>query len=212
MNGKCTLHESLASSLPALLIVEDDEALLSYLASVMVTEGYRVHCARTRQEALAIQPQPLLSLVNLGLPPAQNRISEGLFLIDALLARDPMSKIIAIACQEENSAAFEAIRRGAFDFLEKPLMPDEIRAAVKRAGLFLFHEELLSKTGETRLHITVRLADGPKDTADAVEERIVRGTLANARGNVTEAARRLGMVREHMYYYLKKYGIQPNRP
>jgi DNA-binding NtrC family response regulator len=122
-----------------------------------------------------------------------------------------MSKVIAIACLEEKSAAFEAIRRGAFDFLEKPVETGDIKAAIKRASLFLHHEEHLSKTGETRLHITVRLADGPKDTADAVEERILRGTLADARGNVTEAARRLGMVREHMYYYLKKYGIQPNR-
>jgi len=57
----------------------------------------------------------------------------------------------------------------------------------------------------------LRLADGPKDSADAVEEQIVRGALADTHGNVTEAARRLGLVRENMYYYLKKYGIQLNR-
>ena len=87
----------------------------------------------------------------------------------------------------------------------------DVKAAVKRASLFLHHEEHLSESGEARLHITVKLANGPKESADAVEEQIVRGTLADTNGNVTEAARRLGLVRENMYYYLKKYGIQLHR-
>jgi len=211
MNGKRAFHDTLASVIPALLIVEDDKALSSYLAGVMNDEGYRVVCAESRQEALKIRPQPLLALVDLGLPPAENRISEGLFLIDALLANAPHSKIIVISGQDEESAAFEAVRRGAFDFLSKPASMADIKTAIKRASLFLHHEEHLSEAGEARLHITVRFADGPKETGDAVEEQMVRGTLADTRGNVTEAAKRLGLVREHMYYYMKKYGIQLNR-
>lgn len=205
------LHLARTQGDTTLLIVEDDEALASYLASVMIDEGFRVSCARTRREALEIRPQPLLALIDLGLPPAENRTSEGLFLIDALLANEPHSKIIVITGQDEESAAFEAVRRGAFDFLSKPASMDDVKAAVKRAYLFLHHEEHLSEAGEARLHITVRLANGPKDTADAVEEQMVRGTLADTNGNVTEAAKRLGLVREHLYYYLKKYGIQLHR-
>lgn len=195
----------------ALLIVEDDEALGSYLANVMMDEGYRVYCAHTRSEALSIKPQPLLALVDLGLPPSENRITEGMFLIDALLASEPHSKIIVVTGQDEESAAFEAVRRGAFDFLSKPSTMADVKAAIKRANLFLHHEEHLSESGEARLHLTVRLANGPKDSADAVEEQIVRGTLADTRGNVTEAAKRLGLVRENLYYYMKKYGIQLHR-
>ncbi|MDD2721766.1 MAG: response regulator [Gallionella sp.] len=195
----------------SLLIVEDDQSLASYLAEVMKAEGYQVVCAHSRHEALSIRPQPLLALVDLGLPPAENRITEGMFLLDALLAHDPHSKIIVITGQDEEAAAFEAVRRGAFDFLCKPAAMSDIKAAVKRAGLFLHHEEHLSETGEARLHLTVKLANGPKDTACAVEEQVVRSAVADAHGNVTEAARRLGLGREHLYYYLKKYGIQPDR-
>lgn len=209
MTEKLTGFQALAA--PALLIVEDDEALAGYVASVMIDEGYRVACANSRASALQIRPQPLLALVDLGLPPAENRINEGLFLIDALLAYQPHSKIIVITGQDEEAAAFEAVRRGAFDFLSKPASMNEVKAAIKRACLFLHHEAHLSESGEARLHLTVTLANGPKDTADAVEEQMVRGTLADTHGNVTEAARRLGLGREHMYYYLKKYGIQPNR-
>lgn len=194
-----------------LLIVEDDESLAGYLAAAMEGDGYRVSCAHSRSAALSIRPQPLLALIDLGLPPAANRISEGLYLIDALLACRPDSKIIVVTGQDEESAAFEAVRRGAFDFLSKPAAMGDIRAAIRRADLFLHHEARLSSAGEARLHLTVRLANGPKDTGDAVEERMVRGTLADTNGNVAEAARRLGLVREHLYYYLKKYGIRLNR-
>jgi len=205
------LSDELRPAPPSLLIVEDDRALASYLAGVMTDAGFAVCCAHSRPEALAIKPQPLLALVDLGLPPAESRITEGMFLLDALLAHDPHTKIIVVTGQDEESAAFEAVRRGAFDFLCKPAAMSDIKAAIKRAALFLHQEEHLSETGEARLHITVKLANGPKDTASAVEEQLVRSTLADAHGNVTEAARRLGLVREHLYYYLKKYGIQPDR-
>lgn len=206
-----TRHNTLTCAQPLLLIVEDDEDINSYLSGVMKTEGFRVCSAHNRKDALAIKPQPMLALVDMGLPPAQNRISEGLFLIDALLACEPRSKIIVVTGHDRESSAFEAVRRGVFDFLSKPASISDIKSAVKRAALFLHHETSLSESGETRLHITVKLADGPRECADTVEEQIIRHTLAHTHGNVSEAARRLGLVRENLYYYLKKYGIQPDR-
>ncbi|MDO8312069.1 MAG: hypothetical protein Q7T25_09025, partial [Sideroxyarcus sp.] len=61
MIGRGAFHAVLAQGLPELLIVEDDEALASYLASVMIDDGYRVVCAHSRSEALKIHPQPLLA-------------------------------------------------------------------------------------------------------------------------------------------------------
>jgi DNA-binding NtrC family response regulator len=194
-----------------LLVIEDDKALSSYLASVMEDNGYHVICAYNREQALQIHPQPLLIILDLGLPPAENRISEGLFLIDALLANEPQSKIIVITGQDEEHAAFEAIRRGAFDFLSKPAAMGDIKTALHRAQLFLHQEENMLDEGEARMHITVSLARGLKDSADAIQEQIVRGTLADTHGNVTEAAKKLGLDRENMYYYIKKFGIQTRR-
>ena len=198
-------------TMQALLVVEDDADINRHLCCIMAKEGYHACPAHNRKEALAISPQPMLALLDMGLPPAKNHISEGLFLIDALLASEPRSKIIVITGHDEESAAFEAVRHGAFDFLKKPAPVSEIKSAIKRAALFLRHEASLSAFGETRLHLTVKLADGPQECADTVEEQIVRHTLSDTNGNVSEAARRLGLVRENLYYYLKKYGIQPNR-
>ncbi|MBK7686338.1 MAG: hypothetical protein IPJ25_10320 [Rhodocyclaceae bacterium] len=44
--------------------------------------------------------------------------------------------------------------------------------------------------------------------AAAAEEQLVRRALTETGYNVAETGRRLGMAREHVYYYLKKYGIR----
>ena len=195
----------------SLLIVEDDADINRHLCCIMAEEGYEVFAAHNRKEALLANTQPMLVLLDMCLPPANNHIGEGLLLLDALLMREPCSKIIVVTGHDEESAAFEAVRRGAFDFLKKPVPVGEIKSAIKRAALFLHHEIALSTSGETRLHLTVKLSDGPQECADTVEEKIVRHTLSRTNGNVSEAARRLGLARENLYYYLKKYGIQPNR-
>lgn len=195
----------------SLLLVEDDPALSSYLALALQQDGYAVCCANTRASALAAFPQPPLAIIDLGLPPAASQTTEGLLLIDALLAQSPNTKIIVLTGQDEESSAFEAVRRGAFDFLTKPAALAKIRAALLRAELFLNQEKKLGDVGEARIQLTARLADGPKEVSSAVEEQLVRSALAASNGNVAEAARQLGLAREHLYYYIKKYGIQIER-
>ena len=56
--------------------------------------------------------------------------------------------------------------------------------------------------------MTARLGDGPKEAGAQAEEQLLRRSLAAAGYNVTLAARNLGIAREHVYYYMNKYGIQ----
>ncbi len=194
-----------------LLLVEDDLALAGYLAGSLTAQGYITHQAHDRTQALATlasQPSLALILLDLGLPPNPSTMIEGLTALEELLHRAPHAKIIVLTGQDEHAAALEAIRRGAFDFLVKPSSLPVILQALQRAKLFLREETRMAASGETRLHLTARFDEGPKEAAAIAEEQILRKTLAECDYNVTEAARRLGMAREHVYYYLKKYGIQ----
>ncbi|MBK6388000.1 MAG: hypothetical protein IPF71_15080 [Rhodoferax sp.] len=74
--------------------------------------------------------------------------------------------------------------------------------------MFAREEERLADMGEARLQLTARLAEGPKEAASSAEEQLLRRVLEATHYNMTEAARRLGIAREHVYYYLNKYGIQ----
>jgi len=194
-----------------LLIVEDDAALRSYLASALGDQGYLVQQAHDRVTALACltaDSPPGLVLLDLGLPPAPSTMTEGLAVLDECLHHAPATKVIVLTGQDERAAALEAVRRGAFDFLVKPASVATIVQGLRRAALFAGEESRMADAGEARLHLTARLDEGPKEVAAAAEEQLLRRALAETGYNIAETGRRLGMAREHVYYYLNKYGIR----
>ena len=194
-----------------ILLVEDDPTLSGYLTSSLTDVGYRVQATPDRASALGVLGSalpPSMLLLDLGLPPNASTMSEGLSLLDAALQLVPGIKVIVLTGQNEDAAALEAIRRGAFDFLVKPASLAAIHAAVRRASLFNQTEERMTVAGEARLHLTARLWEGPKEAASSAEEQLLRRTLVAAGYNIAEVARQLGMAREHVYYYLNKYGLR----
>lgn len=196
------------------LLVEDDDALSGYLGSALREQGYTVQVASHRAQALECLQQahpPLLVLLDLGLPPEPSTMREGLAVLDEGLQRIPALKVLVLTGQDEASAAQEAVRRGAFDFLLKPVAIDTVLQALRRAQLFAREEAFLALQGQARLHITARIGEGPKEAGAQAEEQLLRRAFAAADYNVTETGRQLGLAREHVYYYLNKYGIQRPR-
>ena len=194
-----------------ILLAEDDPTLSGYLSSSLTDVGYHVQATPDRASALSVLGSalpPSMLLLDLGLPPNASTMSEGLSLLDAALQLVPGIKVIVLTGQDEDAAALEAIRRGAFDFLVKPASLAAIHAAVRRASLFNQTEERMTVVGEARLHLTARLWEGPKEAASSAEEQLLRRTLVAAGYNIAEVARQLGMAREHVYYYLNKYGLR----
>ncbi|WP_186453896.1 response regulator [Denitratisoma sp. DHT3] len=195
----------------SLLIVEDDPALSGYLRAILTDIGFEVGIADSRETALPhlqSSSPPALLVLDLGLPPAPSSMREGLGILDECLRRSPSTKVIVLTGQDENAAALEAVRRGAFDFLLKPVAVAALVQAVRRAELFARQEARMVEAGEARLQITARVNEGPREAAAAAEEQLLRRTLADTDHNVAETARRLSLAREHVYYYLKKYGLR----
>lgn len=205
-----TPPESSDESLTRLLVVEDDAALAAYLASSLKAKGFKVELARDRASAARSFSTllPSLVLLDLGLPPAPSTMTEGLAVLDEYVAQSPSTKVIVLTGQDEEAAAHEAIRRGAFDFLLKPASLQQIVSALRRAALFVREESRMAAAGEARVQLTARLSEGPKEAAAAAEEQLLRRALTETGYNIAEAARRLGLAREHVYYYLNKYGIR----
>jgi len=208
-----TINRTQAPTEPArtVLLVEDDPALSGYLAAALKDAGYLVQTAFDRTQALHLfttAPSPNLVLLDLGLPPHPSTMTEGLALLDAALHLVPSTKIIVLTGQNEDAAALQAVRRGAFDFLVKPVALASILSALRRAELFARQDTRLAQDGEARLHLTARLDEGPKEAASIAEEQLLRRVLVSTGYNVAETARQLGLAREHVYYYLNKYGIR----
>ena len=195
----------------AVLLVEDDAALRGYLGSALGDAGFAVQLAHDRASAIdcmASPTAPAIVVLDLGLPPQPSTMREGLLTLHDMLRLQPGTKVIVLTGQNEAASAQEAIRQGAFDFLTKPTAMSVVLQAVQRASLFAREEARMVLRGEARIAVTARLGDGLKEAGAQAEEQLLRRSLVAADYNVALTARNLGIAREHVYYYLNKYGIQ----
>jgi two-component system NtrC family response regulator len=116
-----------------LLIVDDDEAIRTQMRWSL-SQDYEVCFAENRLAALdAFNAQsPVVTLLDLGLPPRPNECDEGLRTLSDILAIDNTAKIIVISGQSEKGNAIEAVGAGAYDFLCKPVEMDEVKLLLHR--------------------------------------------------------------------------------
>jgi two-component system, NtrC family, response regulator len=115
-------------------MVEDDEGLRSQYRWAF--PHLRVLLAQSRPQALALAEtdKPPVVVMDLGLPPDPDGVSEGFALLDALCCLQPDSKIIVVTGNGGRAHALRAIASGAYDFCEKPVEVDVLRTIVHRAA------------------------------------------------------------------------------
>lgn len=195
-----------------ILLVEDDPALRLVLRNVLEMNEYTVLEADSKVSAeilLKEDPDVAALVLDLGLPPSPHTTTEGLAVIKMVVAKLYRAKIVVLTGQDEESSALAAIKEGAFDFLSKPSRSADILNAVHRAALFYRKERTLEEEeGLTRLQINAKISDGLKAVREEAEEKLVRHVLKDTQFNVYESAARLGLKRESIYYFLKKFGIK----
>ena len=118
---------------PVLLLVDDDEVIQTQM-KWSLNNDYEIVSAEDRAGALEAfrRTKPAATLLDLGLPPRPNDADEGLAALSELLAIDETAKIIIVSGQGEKKNALHAVGAGAYDFLCKPIDPDELRLLLRR--------------------------------------------------------------------------------
>ncbi len=118
---------------PAILIVEDDPGLLSQYRWAF--PGRTVLTAASRAEALPIveKESPAVAIIDLGLPPDPDGVSEGFATLAAMLRVAPEMKVIVATGNGSRQNALRAVAVGAHDFYEKPLEIEVLRLIVERS-------------------------------------------------------------------------------
>ncbi len=116
---------------PHLLIVEDEEPNGTPLRRAFAEE-YQVALATDGKAALRRfeELRPALVTLDLGLKGG----GEGMRLLSEFVRTGPTSKVIVITGNQEEEAALEAIRLGAFDYYQKPIKLEELRVILQRAS------------------------------------------------------------------------------
>lgn len=170
---------------PLLLIVEDDDALRGRLARAFEQRGFEVQTAGTTADAdrAVEQETPEFVILDLHMPG-----ESGLDLIPRLKAADPATRIVVLTGYGSIATAIEAIRRGATHYLTKPADADEILAAFDRGS------------EKERDALPLRPM-----SLDRVQWEHINRVLVECNGNVSEAARALGIHRRSLQRKLAKY-------
>ena len=120
-----------------LLVVEDDAGLQKQLRWSL--DAYDVLVAGEREAALTLlrRHQPRVVTMDLGLPPDADGATEGLALLQQMLAVAPDTKVIVLSGNKDRANVLKAIAMGAYDFHQKPLDADLLGLVIERA--FFLH-------------------------------------------------------------------------
>lgn len=174
-------------SAPSILLVDDDETLRERLARALRERGYDVRTAGEAVEAMRLvrEDSPEMAVLDLKMPGAS-----GIDLLKEIRAQDPATEVLILTGYGSIATAVEATKLGAIGYVPKPVDADELLAAFAR------------QRGEAPAP-----AAAPMETpslARAEWEHIQR-VLSDCAGNISEAARRLGIHRRSLQRKLQKY-------
>jgi len=114
------------------LVVDDEADIRELVSGILQDEGYSVRTARDSATALAAIGARKPSLVMLDIW-MQGGGLDGLELLDVLKGLDAELPVIMISGHGNIETAVSSIRRGAYDFLEKPFKADRMLLVVERA-------------------------------------------------------------------------------
>lgn len=179
--------DDLSGAPTTILIVDDDRVLRERLARAFRDRGHEVVTAAglAEAEAEAVRVRPMRAVVDLRMPDGS-----GLELVRALRKLDDGIEIVVLTGYGSIATAIEAIRLGATYYLHKPADADDILTAFTRGAA----PPLASAEVE---HPTPSLA--------RAEWEHINRVLADCGGNVSAAARRLGLHRRSLQRKLQKY-------
>jgi two-component system, response regulator RegA len=171
-----------ASDQPTLLLVDDDEAFRTALGAALGRRGFSVTLAAGPAEARRAAAAQVFehALVDVRMPGGS-----GIELVAALRQIDEGTRVVVLTGYGTIASAVEAMRAGAVDYLSKPVDAATCERALRG----------LPPGGREDL-----------PSLERVEYEYLQRVLADCCGNVSEAARRLGM---HRKSFQRKIGRHP---
>ena len=174
-------------SVQVALVVDDDEVFRNRLRRALEQRKWEASAVANGEEALAFarDHSPDLALVDLRMPGKQ-----GLEVVEELRAMDQSMTIIVLTGYGSIPTAISALKGGADDYLSKPSDVDQILTAY----------ENLQSSENTRAEIS-----GPVPSLARVEWEHMQRVISDCDGNISQAARLLGIHRRSLQRKLSKY-------
>ncbi|MFL6212216.1 MAG: response regulator [Pyrinomonadaceae bacterium] len=161
---------SVDTSAPArLLVVDDEESVALTVGEVLRQEGYEVETASSGKEAMALLDTVEFDLV---LTDLHMEGGDGLTVLSELRRRAPFTISIVLTGFASVESAIGALRQGAYDYLIKPCIIDDLKMTVRRG---VEHRRLMLAEQQVRKH----LEELNRELEQRVEDRTAELTRVN---------------------------------
>ena len=159
-----------------ILIVDDEADIRELVAGILQDEGHGARTARDSDDALAaiVARRPNLVFLDIWL---QGSRLDGLQLLDALKQEHPELPIVMISGHGNIETAVSAIKRGAYDFIEKPFKADRLLLVADRA---LENSRLKREVRQLKQHAPPTLV-GHSHAANQLRQTIEKVAPTNSR-------------------------------
>jgi DNA-binding NtrC family response regulator len=127
-----------------IVVVDDDSEILDLFEDILRKEGYQVRTADNAKTALTLidRHAPDVVITDIQMPGM-----DGMELLTELRTRAPQAFVILTTAYGSLETAVEGLKAGAFDYLGKPFLVDDIRLMVRRA---VDHKRVLGENHSLR--------------------------------------------------------------
>jgi len=112
-----------------ILIVDDEPLIRKSLYEILRIEGYRVQMAETGEEAMGILKKERIDIV---VTDFQLPKMNGIHLLEEIKHRSPKTEVILITGYGTIESAVTAMKKGAFDYITKPINDNEIKIIIQK--------------------------------------------------------------------------------
>jgi len=175
---------------PTIFVIDDDDVFRRRVAQALRDRGYETTDFSSPRDAIAAarREPPEFAVVDLRMPGGKS----GLDLVSELVKRYAGIQIVILTGYGSIATAVEAVRQGAINYLSKPADADQILAAFDHEGEGNGAHAVAADAVET----TPSLA--------RVEYEHIQRILSDCGGNISLAARKLGIHRRSLQRKLSK--------
>ncbi len=113
-----------------ILVIDDDIDMCHLLDRFLTKNGFSVQAAYSRENAFSLIEKNNYDVV---LSDFRLGNTDGREILHKVKEKDPSTQVIIITGYSDIKVAVDVIKQGAFDYITKPLLPDEILLLVKKA-------------------------------------------------------------------------------